>query len=460
MSTSTSCCRSSVTTAIGFVDLATYEQLESYLYGGPTALTYFVRSVKKANWFTHVPISLRICGGKPGFGQEFSASVNRSGDYVLNVWLSLELPAVALNTSANTADAIRWTHNFMHNLVEKCWITFNELTVHELYSSYFDFHHYLTTPASKRAAYETMIGEVSAMTEFKTKSQGAVGVNGILTLPIPLFFCQDSGLALPIAALPFNDVKLNFCLRDWRDLMVVSPNSVNNRETVLGFVRLVSDTAKEPQINCVQVFAHYAVVHNDERVLMGKAPRDMVVRQHQYLPEQSYAVGITSTDLKQNSYDLRFSHAIEFLMWGSKNKNVPGELSNYAVLEAGGNPDHVNLNGDSPSSGTDIYYENSLRASMASNYYQTIVPWYFSRVCPDVTGINSFSYTLEMFGLDPKGSTNYSKLANVSIVDTSSAAAGNYVNENPTATAYRFCLVAQNLNVLRVSGGSMGLPIL
>ena len=71
---------SGVTPAISFVDLATFSDPESFLYGGLESVTYFIRAVKKANWFSFVHINLKHQDGTPNFGNSFSASVNRSGD--------------------------------------------------------------------------------------------------------------------------------------------------------------------------------------------------------------------------------------------------------------------------------------------------------------------------------------------------------------------------------------------
>ena len=51
-----SCSGSNMTS--GFIDLATYDELEKYLYGGAAATTYFVKQTRKATWFTVVPVIL------------------------------------------------------------------------------------------------------------------------------------------------------------------------------------------------------------------------------------------------------------------------------------------------------------------------------------------------------------------------------------------------------------------
>ena len=128
-------CSSNVTS--GFIDLATFDELEKYMYGGGDATAYFVRDTCKATWFTQVPVVLSRASGNPGFDTEWSVSISRAGDYLLSTWLRLTTPEIALNpavfsigglaANGHTTMRMRWTRNFMHNIIRECCITFNDL---------------------------------------------------------------------------------------------------------------------------------------------------------------------------------------------------------------------------------------------------------------------------------------------------------------------------------------------
>ena len=69
--------------------------------------------------------------------------------------------------------------------------------------------------------------------------------------------------------------------------------------------------------------------------------------------------------------------------------------------------------------------------------------------------------------LDPLGSTNYGKLTNVSIVPEASAtavaaASGTAVTGSGSyyAQTYEFIVTCINNNIIRVSGGALGFPVL
>ena len=491
--------RSNVTVAVGFIDLATYDCVDGYLYGGPCSVTYFVRSVKKANWFSIVPVSLRTASvpsdlftTPAGTLIEFQSTLNRSGDYILNVWLRVGLPLIRLaalptSTFADTV-GIRYTHNFMHNLVESAEIHFNELISQTLDSAWFDFNHYFRTPGSKKVGYDTMIGNVASMYNFvfPLTAAGAVpaaadrtflGTGGFFDLPLPFWFTEDSGLALPIASLPFNDVTIHYTLRALRDLIVVDVGTAAPAVTRDQILALIVDDAGSSAIGLtnIQTFAHYAVVHQDERCMMGTCPRDIVFTQIQWISDRAFDP--CGTALGSNIYDLKLSHPVMFIAFAARNTTIPGEWSNYAVLD-GDFPSTasgpVNLNGFDPIAHAVVTYENTARVDMGADYYSLIVPWYWCPAIPDVSGIHGYSYALRAFGLDPSGSTNYSKLANVSKDITASAAAAADAVFNCTGVesddpdfplpavvrSYTFIMRARNWNVHKISGGSIGLPVL
>ena len=84
----------------GFIDLATFDEPEKYMYGGKEAVSYFVRRVRKSTWFTTVPVVLTT-NNAPNFNAQFDANISRAGDYLLYVWLRITLPVVNLDVVNN-----------------------------------------------------------------------------------------------------------------------------------------------------------------------------------------------------------------------------------------------------------------------------------------------------------------------------------------------------------------------
>jgi len=484
-----SLCTSNVTS--GFIDLATFDELEKYMYGGPDATAYFVRETRKSTWFTQVPVVLSRASGNPGFDTEWSVSISRAGDYLLAAWLRLTTPRVVpnpavfgpptvTNPDANPNLRIRWTRNFMHNLVREACITFNDLVAARFDNYHLDFWTAFTVPAGKRTGYNNMIGNFSELCDPHCPVVPSVGhfiPAFTLNLPLPFFFTRDSGVALPTAALPYNDMRINFSFRDWRDLLIVDDLSLTASGTKFSRCAVDNDVAPASQMTLtnVQVWANYAIVSNDERKRMACAPRDILIEQVQTAPRQTFSPSSDATP----RYDIRFSHAIKVLFFGARNTSVRCQWSNYTSgtpVPLAASVDYSALAMTDPILQTSLIYENTNRLSqMGSDYYSLVNPWYHAPAIPLETGYHMYSYSLDFICLDPMGSTNYGKLTNVSIVPEASAdailsATGGFPSTGqpgfvaPTGgdfpQTWEFVTTAVNNNIIRISGGALGFPVL
>lgn len=453
----------------GFIDIATFDEIEKYMYGGPTATAYFVREVRKSTWFTQVPVPLSRNTGNAAFGQEWSVSISRAGDYLINTWLRVNIPQVSLVAGIDPTFQLRWTRNLMHNLIKEVTLSFNDLVAARFDNYHLDFWTAFTTRASKRNGYDNMIGNISSLIN-PISTGGATstslgtpqGIN--LNLPLPFFFSRDSGVALPTAAIPYNDMQINFSFRDWHELLILT----NSAAVGNPYVPIVVGTHIQttPVLGPVQVWANYAIVSNEERRRMGCGVRDILIDQSQTAPRQIFNPRTND----QPTYDIRFSHAIKALFFAVRNKTSPSEWSNYSTsspVVTGSSVNYEPSGSFDPISDTALIYENTNRlGSMGSDYYSLVNPYYHAPAIPSFIGYHIYSYSLNFEELDPMGSTNYGKLTNVSIIPKASpvaisAAAGTSPNIGANyPQSYEFIVVALNNNIIRISGGALGFPIL
>lgn len=448
----------------GFIDLATYDEIEKYLYGGnPDQVTaYFVKRTVKTTWFTQVPVVLSRASGSPAFAQEWSVNISRAGDYLLYTWLRVEIPSVTLSAQNQFGanGRLRWTPNLMHNLNREIVITFNDLSAERIDHYYLDFWSAFTVPAGKQNGYNNMIGNVSEL--INPTAPGVAIPAKTLNLPIPLFFSRDSGVALPTAALPYNEMRINFQFRNWNELLILD-NLAAGAGTNPSTQPLSTDLVSIPSLSYAQVWANYAIVGNDERKRMACAPRDILIEQVQTAPPQSF----TPATNPLQTFDIRFSHAIKALFFSVRNKTVSSEWSNYTAatpVPAAGAVNFTPAGAVDPISNVTLIYENTQRlATMGADYFSLVNPYYHAPVIPQNTGYHLYSYALDFYNLDPTGSTNYGKLTNVSIIPAASA--GAVAGANGTGAAgsgadfaqlYEFIILALNNNIIRISGGALG----
>lgn len=507
-----------------FIDLATFSELEAFIYGSHTAVTQFVRAVQKSNWFSFIPVSLRLTTTHDFGVRTASASVNRSGDYVLYTWFRAVIPQVALQQSATspagagiaTDSAIRWTARLFHNIFDDIQLKFNELVLHEFDSYWLDFKTEFGMTQDKIMAYDNMIGNVFSFTAPNGVAPGgspatvlttaagshsnALGTGGALNCIMPFFFSEDHGLALPVAALPFNDITIVLNYRRWQDLLIVDAGFTYGAIVTPAAVSLstnlvvvtsgpaaspvtYSSVGAEPSFQNPEWFAMYAVVHNDERVKMGDAPRDMLIKQVQMA--QTGSIKDMSVDTQ---FDIRFSHSVLAVYFAYRNKSIEQEWSNYSTEPASvGQPLPATVgfttayqNIYDPIARSELRYENTIRYAMDSDFYSLVAPIMFSDCAPKHVGYHVIPYTLHLQDNDPMGSTNYSKLANVSLTHSPSAAGTQAASTTPTVpgglalgrvvatntfqsnfpqTFSHICRV-ENWQIARVAHGSIGLPVL
>jgi len=446
----------------GFIDLATFDELEKYLYGGPEATAYFVMAHKTSTWFTLCPTILSKTMGQAGFGQDWAASISRAGDYLKSAWLRVDVGAVTAkpSTDSNTC-AIRWTHNFAHNLIREAAVTFNDLIAERFDNYFLDFWAAFTVPASKQAGYNNMIGNTPGQYDCSHAIPGTISLGNTLpaftiNLPLPFFFTRDTGVALPTAALPYNEMRISLSFRDWTHLLVAY-SSPTVRGAV-GFVPSLVNVVAAPVMSNANVWAEYAIVSNDERKRMGCAPRDILIEQVQTAPRQTFK--ITTNTAQNNSTDIRFSHAVKYLFFAGQNTTVRSDWSNYTLGNVGANGWVGRANNIDTVSNATLLYENTQRLSgLPADYYSLVEPWYKAPTIPRETGYHMYSYSVNMYDVNPMGSTNYGKLTNVTLVMTAvipPASATGFIDTN----TYEGIIVAVNNNVIRVSGGALGFPVL
>jgi hypothetical protein len=276
-------------------------------------------------------------------------------------------------------------------------------------------------------------------------------------------------------------MRITFSFRYWYELLVawdLVTFKDTNEKLIIARVPTVGDIlATIPEVTSVQVWANYAIVSNDERKRMACAPRDILIEQVQTAPVQSY----NPFQNPNQSYDIRFSHAIKVLFFAVRNTTVPSYWSNYTTREtlaSGVSPFDTALvidqhfPGTDPISETSLIYENTQRLSnMGSDYFSLVEPYFAAPVIPVVAGYHMYSYSLDFISLDPLGSTNYGKLTNVSIIPTASQEARNAAEPKnlivaaavggadalpifQRAQTYQFIVTAVNNNIIRISGGA------
>nr|UVF58797.1 MAG: major capsid protein [Enneapterygius tutuilae iridovirus] len=453
-----------------YVDLATIKDSvleEDYMYSLSNSMTYFMREVRKCTPFTQIPTIFTIQSGQPSFGNNFSVLISRSTDYLLNCWLRVTIPEVTLlDTNPHGADGrIRWTKNLMHNLIEEVTLSFADFPTQTLDSYFLDFWAAFTTSASKRAGYETMIGNVDDLISPHGPNQPLK--SKVLNLPLPFFFSRDSGIALPTGALQHTETRISFKFRNWTQLLILenanpTPNAPNGSTPMVG-----TSIERAPMLTNVTVWGDAIAVDPLERGYLGTCERDLLIEQVKAAPNQTYE----PVNNPNKSFDIRFSHAVKCIFFGVRNTTYPNVWSNWTTASPVIDDRLIRFEPSGaydPIGNVTIKYDSTTRIqNVGADFFSHVNPYYHAPAIPESIGYHMFSYALNIMAVDPQGSTNFGRLSGVAIVPNASeeaktgqmgAGAAGSGMDHPQR--YEFILMVVNHNVITIKDGSVIYPVM
>lgn len=488
----------SLTTA--FIDLSTFDEIETWLYGG-RSVNRFRKCIRRCAWFTVIAAQLNKVGTIGDFDSEMQAMFSRAGDYIRDCWLRVELPAV----TSQDGYQCRWTKNIGHNLIDEAYLQFNDLTVNKLTSFHMDFLSQFCISESKRSGYDYMIGNQTALVDPYTGNAArfvpAVAGGPIpsvalpattLNIPLPFWFTKDPSDSIVQAACPFNDIKVTVKFRGWRDLLIVDALSIDGTTSATaGSYRTETQSnptwssvfpgTNTPRLSGCEVWAHYAVVPNSDREKIADEENiDIICEQIQHIPMQPF----NPSTQPQINVPLRFSTSVRALFFALRNISTRSEWSNYSTHASrgigmgtgddGAQSFGVNLanpNSRNPIGRAVLAYENVDRVNMYADYFTHIAPYYTASRVPTEIGYHLLPYCNDITTLQPDGSTNYARLASVHLTIEASADAviqagspntNNHWQHDAVykRSMYDVIVTASTLSILRMSGGSAGFPVL
>jgi hypothetical protein len=279
----------------------------------------------------------------------------------------------------------------------------------------------LSVPEGKRAGYDEMVGN-AAVDEAAQK----------LDVPLMFWFNRNPGLALPLIALQYHEVKINLDLAASTDVYA----------------------GQVPTLD-VKLWVDYIYLDTDER-------RRFAQVSHEYLIEQLQFTGDASISGTSFRTELNFNHPCKELIWvyqrnASAGPNIVrrgGSTGNNAVVQP---CQFVALHNDAAAAGQE---PTAILKLNGQDRFQERRMQYFLRVqnykhhTHAVRTANSQYIYLYSFALNPEehqpsGTCNFSRIDNTIL-------SFNNINV-ATAEAGIVKVFAVNYNVLRIMSGMGGL---
>ena len=124
-----------------------------------------------------------------------------------------------------------------------------------------------------------------------------------LYVPLQFWFCRNPGLALPLIALQYHEVRINLELRP-SDECLFAVTSLAGADG-----KSVKDSASyQKSLVAASLYVDYVFLDTDERRRMAQNP-------HEYLIEQLQFTGDESVGSSSNKIKLNFNHPCKELVW-------------------------------------------------------------------------------------------------------------------------------------------------
>jgi len=456
----------------GLMQLVAYGAQDVYLTGNPQ-ITFFKVVYRRHTNFAMEAIE-NPWNGAPNFGKQVTCTIQRNGDLIYRMYLQATLPSVSLLASDGSGAQFRWLNWVGHNLIDWVELQIGGQRIDKHYGQWLHIWNELTQEAGKQAGYAKMVGNIPQLTNLLVQGgepcdndcaggepnswNEVVNCAPEYTLYIPLqfWFCRNPGLALPLIALQYHEVRINLQFNALDNLMwSYSPqaSSTTAIETRVGNSGLVA----------ASLYVDYIYLDTDER-------RKFAQVSHEYLIETLQFTGGESITASSNKLKLNFNHPCKELLWvvqrdsyTSCDANVinpwkgqqPFNFSDWwdrSVLESGYSVTRVEgMAGANPVVTALLQLNGHDRFQVRSGDYFNLVQPYQHHTNVPAVGINVYSFALQPEQHQPSGTCNLSRIDNTTLLLTVS---NNAVGTLTSSTVYVY---ATNYNVLRVMSGMGGL---
>jgi hypothetical protein len=276
------------------LQLVAYGAQDVFLTGKPT-VTFFQSVYKRHTNFAMEAIPQTLAG-QPNPGGLVSVTLARTGDLIGDMWVVLQ---------PTTASSAQLTSN--NNVADMCWVAeraFNSVelfiggqSIDKHYQLWFRLYAECFLDESKKYNY----GKLTSLPVPNNVNQTSTGY---VYLPLIFFFNRNPGLFLPLIALQYHEVRIDFTL--------------------------TSTYANYFGSNPPAIWANYIYLDKEERDKFATKNQEYLIEQVQYV--NGDPVG-TSTENTPSVIRIQYNHPVKELIWVYQNpapSSNPNAMWNFS----------------------------------------------------------------------------------------------------------------------------------
>lgn len=286
----------------GLLQLVAYGAQDAYITGNPH-ITFWKVMYKRHTNFAMEAMRVNFTGS-PAYGQRSVVVVNRNADLMFRTYLEVTLPDTRA-TATGAAQDVLWTaggrRRLGYLLIQQVEIEIGGQIMDRHYGEWMFLWESLTSQYDQSVRLDQMLG--TAVEGTYSTPAGCNGRPTVLYIPLSFWFCRNPGLALPLIALQYHEVRLNFIFRQATDLV---QNITTGGGAFTGGISAAA--AALPRFKDCAVYVDYIYLDTDERRRFAQQSHEYLIDQLQYGLQQS----VTSQTVR---LDLTLNHPVKELVW-------------------------------------------------------------------------------------------------------------------------------------------------
>jgi hypothetical protein len=301
------------------MQLVAYGAQDVFLTGTPE-ITFWKVSYRRHTNFAMESIE-QTFNGQADFGRKVTCTISRNGDLCYRTYLQVTLPEINQGAGQGSAVYARWLDFIGEQLIAQVEVEIGGQRIDRQYGDWMHIWNQVTMSSEQQRGYFKMIGNTTQLTYITDPTfaniSGPCAASGgpsqvcaprnalpetTLYVPLLFWFCRNPGLALPLIALQYHEVKINIDFRPIGECLwaVKSLSATAGTQSV--------STAYQSSLVAASLYVDYVFLDTDERRKMAQNP-------HEYLIEQVQFTGDESVGSSSNKIKLNFNHPCKELVW-------------------------------------------------------------------------------------------------------------------------------------------------
>ena len=442
----------------GLLQLVAYGAQDAYLSGNPH-ITFWKILYKRHTNFAMEAFRVNFTGA-PAWGQRVVAVVNRNADLIWKTYLEITLPV-----TDGVSNLEKWTGGAKRRLgylmVQQVEVEIGGQIIDRQYGEWLYLWETLTADFDTAMKLNNLVG--GAYESADTTSPLCRGRPDVIYVPFQFWFNRNPGLALPLIALQYHEVRFNITLNDAVNLVQGAAATGASLAAAAGALPAPKDMA---------LYIDYVYLDVEER-------RRFAQESHEYLIEQLQFEGQQQITSASERIDLTLNHPIKELIWVFQD----ARKTDCSIPASSGSPNYTPAAYTQPFSYDDIVNRSRIQINgqdrfeeRYGDYFWKVQPYQhhtgggYARAlapasltatpviaAPAPNPINVYSFAIAPEEHQPSGTCNFSRIDNATLVIDSIRTSTDIGNYPTKSYPYNFRLYAVNYNILRIMSGMGGL---